>query len=477
MRDTLWVRIVAWIVLAVLCVPIAVAYAFAVYDVGSGGGVGRATKTLRMAALVLPVVVALACVAWRDLRVRRARLSTAPVAWVRIIAATLGMLLVLVVALFTVSIDRGQPAAPGPFYDAPSPLPAGAAGAVLRSESLPGAPAGAKAWRLLYLSTRLDGTPTAVSAILIVPNAPAPAGGRPVVAWQHGAVGVGRNCAPSLRANWAGFIDGLALFVQQGYVVVSTDYEGLGASGSHGLLVGETAAKNVLDSVRAAHNFAEAGAGTRFAVWGESQGGHASLFTGEFAASYAPEMMLVGVAAVVPPTDLSALFDRNLGTTFGNVLASFAFATWARTYPDATLNQIITPLAQPIVRNLAAYCFLEERETLSILPGSLLTRVTFLSRPPKETEPWKRLLAENSPGQRRIPAPLLIAQGAVDPLVRPDITHAYAARICAAGDTVEYRSYPGVGHVGSGKATAPDVVAWMNDRFAGKPPARTCTGV
>jgi hypothetical protein len=55
----------------------------------------------------------------------------------------------------------------------------------------------------------------------------------------------------------------------------------------------------------------DAGASNRFAVWGHSQGGHASLYTGELAASHAPDLKLVGVAAAAPATYLIELFDAD----------------------------------------------------------------------------------------------------------------------------------------------------------------------
>ena len=63
----------------------------------------------------------------------------------------------------------------------------------------------------------------------------------------------------------------------------------MGPPGPHPYLVGTSEGMNALDSVRAARNLPEAGAGSDFAVWGHSQGGHASLFTGHLAASYAPD--------------------------------------------------------------------------------------------------------------------------------------------------------------------------------------------
>ena len=66
----------------------------------------------------------------------------------------------------------------GDLYQPPDPLPAGPAGTVLRQEPL--AVAGrAKAWRVLYLSQRVDGSPVAVSGMVAVPPGEPPASRRP----------------------------------------------------------------------------------------------------------------------------------------------------------------------------------------------------------------------------------------------------------------------------------------------------------
>jgi len=46
--------------------------------------------------------------------------------------------------------------------------------------------------------------------------------------------------------------------------------------------------------------------------------------------------------------------------------------------------------------------------------------------------------------------------------------------LCANGETVEALSYPGIGHVATSHEAAPDVVAWIADRFAGKPAPTSC---
>jgi len=71
-------------------------------------------------------------------------------------------------------------------------------GALIRSEPIEGAPDGAAAYRVLYKSEGLHGEDIAVSGVVIVPAGPAPAGGRPIVAWAHPTTGIVPKSAPSL---------------------------------------------------------------------------------------------------------------------------------------------------------------------------------------------------------------------------------------------------------------------------------------
>jgi dienelactone hydrolase len=104
----------------------------------------------------------------------------------------------------------------------------------------------------------------------------------------------------------------------------------------------------------------------------------------------------------------------------------------------------------------------------------LALKLGYLSKMPWETEPWKGLIADNTPGRAKIPAPIIITQGDADPLVRPAINAAFARRLCADGETVDYRTYPGVMHIDAGPKTAADVAAWIARRFAGAAAPTTC---
>jgi dipeptidyl aminopeptidase/acylaminoacyl peptidase len=189
-------------------------------------------------------------------------------------------------------------------YVLPKPNPIGPLGSVLQSEPLE-APDGVRAWAVLYRSTGFDGQPAAVSGVILAPEDVAPAGGRPILAWAHGSRGLSDDCAPSHE----GVADLMPLaqpFMDMGYVVAATDYEGLGTPGPHPFLVGASEGRAVLDIARAAGLLPGTEATTDVALLGHSQGGHAVLWASELASAYAFELQVVGTVAISPVGDLSA---------------------------------------------------------------------------------------------------------------------------------------------------------------------------
>ena len=131
---------------------------------------------------------------------------------------------------------------------------------------LGGGPGNAEVFRILYRSTSPNGQPIEVSGAIYWNPGAAPAGGRNVIAWAHPTSGVMQACAPSLMPDNAGMVWGLADMLAKGYVVVATDYPGLGTPGMHPYLIGASEARAVLDSVRAARKLPITGASNRFAV-------------------------------------------------------------------------------------------------------------------------------------------------------------------------------------------------------------------
>jgi acetyl esterase/lipase len=260
--------------------------------------------------------------------------------------------------------------------------------------------------------------------------------------------------------------------VQRGYAIVATDYPGLGTPGPHPYLVGLSEARAVLDSVRVAQFLS--GGGDRFAVWGHSQGGHAALYTGLLATTYAPDLKLVGAAAAAPATDLATLMNDDFGSSGGKNLTAMTLWSWSRVF-GAPLNRVVVPEAIPVIDRLAAECI------ESILDISARQRTErplerkFLAvEDLAEAEPWRLLLARNTPGTLPSVIPVFLAQGTADTLVRPEVTRSYMTSLCRAGSAVRMVLLPKIGHAFIARDIAGDAIDWIADRFAGVPPATNC---
>ncbi|MEJ8573442.1 lipase family protein [Microbaculum marinum] len=366
-----------------------------------------------------------------------------------------------------------EPMEPGSFYRIAADRIGGAPGTILRSEQMAGAPAGTSAYRVLYRSTGLKDEPIAVSGIVVVPEGVVPDGGRPVIAWAHPTTGVANRCAPTLTPNVFKQIQGLPEMLALGYVVAATDYPGLGTPGTHPYLVGVSEGRAVLDSVRAARNLAEAQASGTFAVWGHSQGGQASLYAGQLARTYAPDLKLAGVAAAAPATDLAQLLRDDIGTKGGKVLTAYALWSWNRVY-DAPLGPVLDPAAKPTVDAISADCIENLGEDLAVARLESRINTNFLHGDVTEIEPWKTLLAQNATGGAPAGAPVFLAQGTADETVRPQVTFQFAKSLCETGTPVRFDWLPGVNHDRAAAVSAPTAVEWMQGRIQGLAAPNDC---
>ncbi len=216
---------------------------------------------------------------------------------------------------------------------------------------MPGVPAGATVWRILYHSTTIYGADVAESGYVIAPSAPPPAGGYPVIAWAHGTSGFAAPCAPSLFTDSGGgsgpyLLPSLDRYLAAGYVVSAADYQGLGVSdGVHPYLLGTSEGRSVLDATRATRALPGLKTADAVVIYGHSQGGHAALFAAEQAPTYAPDLHVVGVVAAAPATGLSTLISI-VGTPTGAQFLPYSIPTsyaWTQTYTDLPESAVFTP--------------------------------------------------------------------------------------------------------------------------------------
>jgi acetyl esterase/lipase len=223
----------------------------------------------------------------------------------------------------------------------------------------------------------------------------------------------------------------------------------------------------VLDAARAARYVKDAGAGSKALVFGLSQGGHSALFAGELAASYAPELRVLGVAAVAPATAVEQAL-RQFGSVGAlNELFVTIVAGYHAAYPQFDPAALLTPEALAQLPVVDQQCDISGTYSASSAP--------VLAHNPLDTPALAAIVHTNSPGNRAAGAPLLVVQGTGDQLVPQSLTDAFVSKACAAGDTVDYRLYPGANH-GDPELTASstDIAAWFADRVDGTPATSTC---
>lgn len=358
----------------------------------------------------------------------------------------------------------------GPFYTPPSPL-SGKPGDIIRTERLGINIPNAKAYRILYRSELATGEQTAVSGMLFVPDTKIPGGGRPVVAWAHGTLGMGDGCAPSRSANPIKNLPWISEMLAKGWIVTATDYYGLGTPGTERYLLGEDEARDVLNSVRAAKNFTRANASDRFAVFGHSQGGHSALFTVDNATWYTPELSLVGVVAAAPAAELSALMDQQYDSAAAWVVGPEMALSWSTEYKDLSLATSLTEQAFASYSRLAKECVSQ-----SGIEGIVRSKIgeQFFAKNPTTLPSWYAAMQKQTPVVPSAKLPVLIAQGLADTIVLPNTTALFVKRSCDADANITTHWLPGIGHLDLPDAAGPYIISWISERFAQVPTSSGC---
>ncbi|KCX57098.1 secretory lipase family protein, partial [Acinetobacter baumannii 1146103] len=120
-------------------------------------------------------------------------------------------------------------------------------------------------------------------------------------------------CAPSKAALADSTKDLISKLLAAGYVIVAPDYEGLGTPGVHPYLNLSSEAKSALAAVKAVKEHYGAQLKGDWMSIGQSQGGHASLGTAEFAntdASYK------GAVAGAPASSLGTIIQIYIDPQF-----------------------------------------------------------------------------------------------------------------------------------------------------------------
>lgn len=376
------------------------------------------------------------------------------------------------------------PPTPGPqefdlddpaFFEAPNPIPTGDHGDLVRFQPID--TAFTESWRIMYLSTTVAGAPTVVTGLVSASQDRPPFGGFPVLLHGHGTIGMADHCAPSRHFEAAGDstsyshdFEAVENATNTGWVVVSSDLEGLGGPGRHPYLVGVSEARSMLDAGLAARQIPGLYAGATTAIVGFSQGGHGALFASHLAPEWTPQQPIAGTVLAAPASDPGQFASAGANDPAAAPLTVSIVAGLAASYPEAeaALPSVLTPAGVELASLMDQHCF---DETVAMPQGSLV------AADPTAVEPFASLLAANTAGMTASPSPVLIFHGDGDLNVPFAMSDALLARLCAAGQVVERRVLPGGIHGSSAAAAYNDGTTWLTGLAAGTAtPISSCTG-
>ncbi len=313
-------------------------------------------------------------------------------------------------------------------------------------------------YSLYAIRFRTEGADSlATVAIPYEPGLVPPPGGWPIVANNHGTMGLEDPCAITGTDYGAGLA---GLFGARGAIGVAVDYPGLGTPGLHPYLVLRSEGTAVLDGLRAARALAERlGVPTsgRMAAVGVSQGGHATLAAASLHAAYAPELDLRGFGVTAPGSAWAEHFSAAAAFDGPHwVFLAMVIHAWAVTDGATTPSPWAPALAPELAARLETACLID-------LPGVPSLLRSFPQRAAEVLGPdalqalrsrrWGAYAALGAAFERnRIrpfsqTAPVLVYQGDADTTVLEPDTRALVEALRAGGVDVDYRVVPGGGHL------------------------------
>lgn len=357
-----------------------------------------------------------------------------------------------------------------------------APGTLLGHEPLATSIAGARAWRIHYVSRDANGQAHEVTGLVI---APAGTGAdRPVMTWCHGTTGLGDAACPSKQpdparelslyfaADATAQIDfgvpGLQGFINDGWVVCASDYQGLGTAGMHQYNVNRSNALDAVFIARAARQL-DVGAGTALGCVGWSQGGAAAAAVAELDPEDFGELKLIGVVAMSPSVSKIGL-ESPLGPSAAlhdpsvppdTHLVMFLAGTHAANPASLALSDVFTPLGIAILEkawNIQPVHHLTDAiARLSRLHGPILKQA------PANFETWKAAIIKGSAAIRKPAVPVLVCIDSFDGGIVTPVPwqHAYVEAVQDFGGSVEVRDYPHDDHFSLPQSSITGAREWL----------------
>lgn len=422
--------------------------------------------------------------------------------------------LALAAAISCAAPASAEPPIPA-FYKAVVKMkPQGKLGQVIARERVATSVPGAVAWRIAYISSDMADKKTISTGLMIVPKGKVPKGGRPVMSWAHGTTGTAQSCGPSqvvdpvVQLNeyflpngnsWTDYgVPAVAEFIKAGYVVVATDYQGLGGGGKHEYQLVETQGRDAINAIRAAGSLKDTGANKKAVIYGWSQGAGAAI-----AAASTPDYLsrkgtafdgveLVGAVAMAAPdfrtlappgplTDESAAaMMTGIAKNFSGSISNFnhlAMTLWAAqaTFPDKLkLSDVFTEEGAKFVDDIMSNkCVHGSADAMTYSYGDQFA--TLLRPDIVNAKGWAQTLIDSAGPNVKPVAPVIIYWGTKDTVVPPIMHKIYREQMCKLGGNVARVQLAGeLTHFATPAASQPLYLPWIADRLAGTPAPDGC---
>jgi Secretory lipase len=368
----------------------------------------------------------------------------------------------------------------------------GAPGTLLACEpvTLPEVPGNIpmNAWKVQYVSTNVHGAKIAVSGTVAVPTAPWPGPGpRPVIAFNPGTLGLGPQCAFSkqLAGAYQGEYEGdnIAAILQAGYAVAATDGIGYLNGQVHTYVVGKNAGHALLDIARTAFQVPGAGLSpaAKVGIWGYSEGGQASLWAAQLAASYAPDLNVAGAAAGGVPGDLKVTAAALNGGAFAGFGLDAVIGLHSA-YPGMPFNSLLNSAGVSAVSQAEGLCWVGTIAAFAFAnienysTDHLTLNQIYALHGSGGT--WGKIVNSQKLGvglgtTYKVSFPVFQYRGLADEVIPASTEEATRAAYCAAGISTQWNTYPG-DHILADTEAIGDVMSWFAGRFAGLPAPSNC---
>ena len=356
----------------------------------------------------------------------------------------------------------------------------------------------AKAHKIRYVSTLQDGSATEVTGVLFESARPWDGPGpRPIIAIGPGTRGQGDHCAPSAAEEQTLSIKHTKLSVNANYEylryqaaletganVVVTDYVGLGTPGIHTYVNSIEEGHALIDAVRASLNLTNSATDTAVGFAGYSQGGGAAAAAAEQAATYAPELNVVGAFAGAPPASQPDIMEAVDGTLLSHVMA-YAINGYSERNPlyQKTIQEHLNDRGKRFLEEAAESCIGDSvlhwgYTSSEDIIKSGIDFVELTARYPV----LQQAQDEQKLGTTAPSAPILVMNSVNDDIIPFSQSRQLAVDYCELGGSVQFQAIEnppmlpgsGVGHSAPLIQAYPQGMKFLNDRFHDVTPVSNC---